>query len=44
MNYKNHYNSVNQKYWKLETAVCIDDDLDKCESRSREKTHISRKA
>ena len=41
--FREHFNSVNKQYWSCGNYICIDDDLDKCESRTKERLHKPRK-
>jgi hypothetical protein len=42
--FMNHYSAVARKYYNPAISISIDDDLDKCESRTDERIHLSRKA
>lgn len=39
-----HYNLISRKYWNPSDIICFDDDLEKCEARTKERMHIPRKA
>lgn len=39
-----HYHKVSKKYYSPSLLISVDDDLDKCETKSSEVVHIERKA